>query len=96
MVTDKQVRTLFRLKAAGSTLTRCALLTDMDEKTARKYLDQGQLPSELAPRHTWRTRPDPFADVWPEVCTLLEVNPGLQAKTIFQELQRRYPGRWSS
>src|SRR5262245_12484041 len=95
MVTDKQVRKLFRLNAAGMTLTRCALLTDMDEKTARKYLDQGQLPSALAPRHTWRTRPDPFAEVWPEVCALLEVNPGLQAKTIFQDLQRRYPGRFA-
>ena len=26
-----------------------------------------------------------------EVRTLLAVNPGLQAKTLFQELQRRYP-----
>jgi Mu transposase, C-terminal domain len=95
MVTDKQVRTLFRLKAAGTTLARCALLTNMDEKTARKYLDQGQLPSELAPQHTWRTRPDPFAAVWPEVCALLEVNPGLQAKTIFHELQRRHVGRFA-
>jgi hypothetical protein len=95
MVTDKQVRTLFRLKAAGSPLTRCALLTDMDEKTARKYLDLSQLPSVLAPLHTWRTRPNPFEEVWPEVCALLAVNPGLQAKTIFQELQRRYPGRFA-
>jgi hypothetical protein len=95
MVTDKQVRTLFRLKAAGHTLSRCALLTNMDEKTARKYLDQGRLPSELARPHTWRTRPDPFVEVWPEVCALLEVNPGLQAKTIFQELQRRHAGRFA-
>jgi transposase len=95
MVTDKQVRKLFRLKAAGMPLTRCALLTDMDEKTARKYLNLGQLPGELAKPHTWRTRPNPFADVWSEVSALLEVNPGLQAKTLFQELQRRYPGRFA-
>ena len=40
----------------------------MDRKTARKYRDQAKLPSELAtwPR-TWRTREDPFADVWEEV-----------------------------
>src|SRR5262249_17429169 len=72
-----------------------ALLTNMDEKTARKYLDKHKLPSELAKPHTWRTRPDPFADVWPEVCGLLEGAPGLQAKTIFQELQRKYPGRFA-
>src|SRR5262245_58109862 len=95
MVTDKQVRKLFRLNAAGMTLTRCALLTNMDEKTARKYLDLGQLPGALARPHTWRTRPDPFAEVWAEVCALLEINPGLQAKTLFQDLQRRYPGRFA-
>ena len=34
--------------------------------------------------HTWRTRPDPFADTWPEVRSHLEVNPGLEAKTLFE------------
>ena len=39
----------------------------MDEKTARKYRRLGRLPSEVAPERTWRTREDPFAEVWPEV-----------------------------
>ena len=67
----------------------------MDEKTARKYRRSGQLPSEVQAPHTWRTRPDPFAEVWGEVVLLLEVNPGLQAKTVFEHLQRQYPGRFS-
>ena len=44
--------------------------------------------------HTWRTRPDSFADTWPEVRSHLEVNPGLEAKTLFEHLQRKYPGRF--
>ena len=92
MVTDKQVRKLLQLLLDDRTITRAARLTNMDEKTARKYRDLGKLPSEVAPPHTWTTRPNPFAAVWDEVRELLDVNPGLQAKTIFGELQRRHPG----
>src|SRR5271156_4912624 len=95
MVTDKQVRKLWRLLSAGKTAAAAAVRTDMDDKTARKYGRQRKLPSELAQRHDWRTRVDPFAEVWDEVCGLLADQTGLQAKTIFGELRRRYPGRFS-
>jgi len=76
------------------TLSLAAAKAGMDEKTARKYRRSGQLPSEIQTPHTWRTRSDPFGEVWDEVVRLLEVNPGLQAKTLFEHLQRRYPGRY--
>src|SRR5439155_26696610 len=95
MVTDKQVRKLCRLLAAGKTLTAAAARTDMDDKTARKYRRKQKLPSELARAHDWVTRTDPFADVWLEVSAMLQDQAGLQAKTIFAELQRRYPGRFA-
>jgi ribosomal protein S21 len=67
----------------------------MSEKTARKYLRSGLLPSERRPeRRCWRTRPDAFAGVWAEVAVLLEKNPGLQAVTILGHLKRTYPGRF--
>lgn len=94
MVTDHQVRKLMKLITAGAPLGRAALQTGMSETTARKYHRAGKLPSECRPEHPWRTRPDPFEAVWEEVRTLLEVNPGLQAKTLFEELQRRYPGQF--
>ena len=43
---------------------------------------------------TWRTRKDPFAEVWPEVRVQLEVNPAQTAKALFVGLQQRYPGRF--
>jgi hypothetical protein len=39
----------------------------------------------------WRTRPDPFAEVWTEIEQWLEANPQRTAKSIFVELQQRYP-----
>jgi hypothetical protein len=41
-----------------------------------------------------RTRPDPFVDVWDEVQELLRENSGLEAKTVFEYLQRQNPGRF--
>ena len=66
----------------------------MDVKTARKYLSTGKLPSQVKPEHNWRTREDQFETVWKEVRDLLGNNPGLQGKTIFEYLQREYPGKY--
>jgi hypothetical protein len=66
----------------------------MDEKTARKFLKHGQLPSQCEKEHNWRTRPDPFEQEWEQIKEKLEVNPGLEAKTIFEALQREEPGKF--
>ena len=66
----------------------------MDPKTARKYLGMNQLPSELIKARDWRTRVDPFSGVWEQVRQQIEENPGLEAKTLFEWLQREYPGRY--
>ena len=95
MVTDAQVRRLLKLLKTEKTLAAAAAKAGMDEKTARKYRRLGRVPSEVCKQHTWRTRPDPFTEVWDEVRVRLEVNPGLEAKTLFEDLQRRYPGRYA-
>jgi len=94
MVTDEQVRRLMRLTPKEKTLATAAAKAGMDEKTARKYRGLGMLPSTVKAEHTWRTRPDPFAEVWADLGEQLKVNPGLEAKTVFAELQRRHPGRF--
>jgi hypothetical protein len=53
-----------------------------------------QLPSEAKQPHDWRTRTDPFESVWNDVQQQLQQSPGLQAKTIFQSLQRQHPGKF--
>lgn len=78
-----------------NTLTRIALKTDIDMKTARKYLDLKQLPDEIKPEHTWKTRKDPFGDIWNEIKDMLEINSGLEAKTIFDDFKDKYPDKYS-
>ena len=94
MVTDNQVRRLFRLMSSEKSFAVASAKAGMDEKTARKYRRLGTLPSEVCREHDWRTREDAFAEVWDEVRAKLEVNPGLEAKTLFEDLQRRYAGRF--
>ena len=67
----------------------------MDPKTARKYLRSGKLPSEMPVDRNWRTREDPFHDVWEALRDQLAVNPGLEAKTLFATLQSDHPGRFA-
>lgn len=38
-------------------------------------------------RHWWRTRPDPFAEVWPVLLGWLEERPDLEAKQMLKRLQ---------
>lgn len=67
----------------------------MDPTTARRYLGLERLPSELRKDRQWRTREDPFGEVWDAVEIQIQESPGLEAKTLFEWLQREYPGRFS-
>jgi hypothetical protein len=42
----------------------------------------------------WRTRLDPFGEVWGEICGWLMERPERTAKSVLQELQQRYPGQY--
>lgn len=95
MVTDQQVRRLLKLMQTETTNAVAAAKSGMDEKTARKYLQAGLLPSELKKTRTWQTRSDPFDGIWDELRDNLAANPGFEAKTLFDDLQRRFPGRFS-
>ncbi len=97
MVTDIQVRKLKKYLSQGKTLEVAAARVGMDEKTGRKYRDNGKLPSEIHAERVrdWRTREDPFENIWPEVLPFLETNEGLEAKTLFAHLQRTHPGSFS-
>ena len=94
MVSEQQVRKFLVFVQRGRTITMASLKADMDRKTGRKYLNAGKLPSQCAAEHTWRTREDPFVDIWEEVRGYLETNAGFESKSLFAHLQRKYPGRF--
>ena len=56
-----------KLTRSEGTLAQAASKAGMDAKTARKYREVKQLPSQIGKAHGWRTRPDPFEEVWGEI-----------------------------
>lgn len=84
------------MKQKEKTLAVAAAKAGMDEKTARKWLRMKKLPSEhrVERKRNWRTRRDPFKEVWPEVEQILKRAPQVQATTLFDYLGRKYPGRF--
>lgn len=95
MVTDEQVRRLFKLIRKGIKKYKASLKSGMSDKTGRKYIKSGKFPSELRKDHTWRTRDDPFSELWPEAEEYLDISPGLEAKELFEHFQREYPDKYS-
>lgn len=95
MVTDRQVRTLMKLNQQEQSLAQAAAKAKMCENTARQYLHSKTLPSQSKSERNWRTREDLFQAVWERVRSMLEINPGLEAKRVFEWLQREYPGQYA-
>src|ERR1022692_2599379 len=88
MVTDEQVRRLRKLSNTEKNQEIAASKAGMDPTTARRYLGLERLPSELKRDRHWRTREDPFSEVWDAVQRQVQESPGLEAKTLFEWLQR--------
>ena len=81
----------------GKTQQTSAASAAMSERSARKW-QRGSLPSERKKDgRSWRTRPDPFADVWEtdiEPLLLSDPNGELSATTILEWIEERHPGRF--
>ena len=80
------------------TLEASAAAAAMSVRTAGKW-QRGSLPSETMKARTWRTRADPFEEVWDDVVLPLLENDAegrLQATTIFSELEEQWPDRFTA
>lgn len=71
MIKEGQIKELRRMLDAGRTLTQAARMTDMDRKTARKYRD-GVTRGGSGSSRTYRTRVDPFSEVWSKVVAVID------------------------
>lgn len=92
-ITDQQVR-LYMNKRKHHTQEAAAAMAGFSERTARRIERGIHQPSHNLPR-TWRTRSDPFADVWEsELVPLLQHTPKLKAITLLGKLQETHPGRF--
>ena len=76
---------------------RAAVKAGMDRKTARKYVREGKLPSELTQPRSWRTRESPFSpEDWDAITARLEETPELEAKTLFDWLSEQHPEAYAA
>lgn len=96
MVSDRQVRLLRKKRMENRTLEAAASAAGMSERTARAW-QRGPLPSETKEPRAWRTRTDPFVEVWSteiEPLLVADKEGRLEAKTVFAELSRKMPGKF--
>jgi hypothetical protein len=91
MITKQQYRRLMSEYQETGKLSVSAMKAGMSRPTARKYLEAQQPPQELQARHTWRTRPDPLAELWPQAEAMLAEAPDLEAKALLEYLLERAP-----
>lgn len=94
-ITDHQVH---KYKQHRNKLTQVAAAakTGISERSARRIEHMDALPSQR-PLRNWRTRGDPLMHVWDaEIVPLLQSDVQLNAVTLLEEIQRRYPGQYGS
>ncbi len=100
MVSDQQVRKLRKKLSQGMTVIAAADAAGMSEKSAHKW-KEGTLPSEerATRERGWRTRLDPFAEVWAasvEPLLVADTSAELDATTLMKSLEQEFPGRFSA
>jgi transposase InsO family protein len=94
MITARQInRLLVEFNKKGQ-LNMSAMKAGITRKTAAKYVKLTDPQDPPKARHTWRTRPDEFVDVWPVAEAMLVGAPELEAKIIFEYFWERFPGRF--
>lgn len=68
----------------------------VSERSGRR-IEEGWIGVLASKERHWRTRKDPFAEVWDsEIVPLLGEQPALDATTLFEDLQDRHPGRFGN
>ena len=92
--TEKQIRILIEY-AKTHTQEIAAAKAGVSFSTAKRYLKMKGKRKRRQTARAWRTRQDPFAEVWDEVKDLLVKDAGLEAKTIMEWLTATYPDRFA-
>ncbi len=94
-ITDHQVHK-YKQHRLKLNQVAAAAKAGLSERSARRIEISEALPSQREAR-AWRTRTDPLTAVWDsEVVPLLESDGALNAVTLLEEMQRRYPGDYDS
>ena len=93
-ITDQQVGRYMDERKSGATQVVAAARAGISEASGRR-IERGRTPAGQRPIRHYRTRTDPFQEVWrTDVVPILERAPLIRATTVLEELQRLHPGRF--
>ena len=92
-ITNNQIRLFMQSKERGKSSKVAAAQAGFSERSVYNIASRSFKAARI--KREWKTRIDPFEAVWQsELVPLLEFSPQLEARTLLEELQRRYPGQY--
>ena len=95
-ITRQQRELYMSHRQQGLSQQSAAAKAGFSERTARR-IEQSPNPtsSSAEPSRHWRTRKDPFADIWDDTLRpMLERDAALSALTLWEYLDERFPGQY--
>jgi hypothetical protein len=93
-INKTQVKVYMNARAEGHNQTVSALKSGISVRSGRDIEHGKHTDPHLQPR-TWRTRKDPFGEVWASILEpMLEQAPALQAITLLEHLQSLHPDQY--
>lgn len=92
-ISSHQIRLYMDSQKQGKSQRSSAAIAGFSERSSYRVENQSFNPA--IKNRSWKTRSDPFESVWQnDLVPLLEVEPRLEARTLIEELQRRYEGQY--
>ena len=93
-INSEQVKLYMKTRTEGKTQVTAAAKAGISERSGRRA-EKGELQPGGKKKRYWRTRTDPFVDVWEsEVVPLLKKNAQFTPITLFEKLQKDHPGEY--
>ena len=85
-----------KVRATGANQRQAATIAGISERSGQRIEAGGHQPGR-ARKRDWRTRSDPLVEVWEnELEPMLRKEPRLQPTTLYEYLEKHYPGQYGS
>ena len=92
-ITNNQIRLFMHSKKSGKSQAVAAAQAGFSERSAYNVANRSFQTADR--KRSWKTKSDPFEAVWQsELVPLLEASPKLEARTLLEEIQKRYPDQY--
>jgi hypothetical protein len=92
-ITDRPVGRSMASRKEGYSQAAAAARSGLSERSGRRVGVDSMLPSQRDRTRRYRTRQDPFAEVWrEELVPMLQAMPNMRATTLLEDCSGNHPG----